>query len=168
MTTVATPDVASDSGKHRILACVDILLDQLMERLANPSIKGAYSVLFLDDDEGSLMFHPNQMEVIKKTEGRASIKSLNLDSMFPLLHLSVMLEPGKVTLIDTKSEIVAVGRIPETSIILSIHYPRSLMQPAILQNLAVVVALGLITLLVETFLIRSVLQNQVEIGRAHV
>ena len=161
MTTVATPDVASDSGKHRILACVDILLDQLMERLANPSIKGAYSVLFLDDDEGSLMFHPNQMEVIKKTEGRASIKSLNLDSMFPLLHLSVMLEPGKVTLIDTKSEIVAVGRIPETSIILSIHYPRSLMQPAILQNLAVVVALGLITLLVETFLIRSVLQNQV-------
>jgi len=161
MTTIATPDVASDSGKHRILACVDILLDQLMERLANPSIKGAYSVLFLDDDEGSLMFHPNQMEVIKKTEGRASIKSLNLDSMFPLLHLSVMLEPGKVTLIDTKSEIVAVGRIPETSIILSIHYPRSLMQPAILQNLAVVVALGLITLFVETFLIRSVLQNQV-------
>ncbi len=35
------------------------------------------------------------------------------------------------------------------------------MQPAILQNLSIVAALGLITLLVEAFLIRSILQNQV-------
>ena len=35
------------------------------------------------------------------------------------------------------------------------------MQPAILQNLSIVAALGLITLLVEAFLIRSILQNQI-------
>ena len=161
MTTVATPDVADASGKHRILACVDILLDELMERLAHPPIDGAYSTLFLDDDEGSLMFHPRQMDAIKKSEGHASIKSLGLDLDLPLLQAGKALVPGKVVLVNTQDEIVAVGRVPETSAILGIHFPRSNMQPAILQNLAVVIALGLLTLLVEVFVIRSILQNQV-------
>ncbi|HEX5363925.1 MAG TPA: response regulator, partial [Gallionella sp.] len=45
--------------------------------------------------------------------------------------------------------------------VLTIHYPKSLMRPAIFQNLSIVVALGLLTLLIEIFIIRSVLQNQV-------
>ncbi|WP_316675812.1 diguanylate cyclase [uncultured Tolumonas sp.] len=161
MTTVATQDAADISGQHRILACVDVLLDDLMKRLAHPSIQGAYSILFLADKSGTLMFHPKYLDEIKKTEGNASIKSLNLASDFPLLHEGLLLKPGHVVLIDTKDDIVALGRLPETSAILSIHYPRSLMQPAILQNLSIVAALGLITLLVEAFLIRSILQNQV-------
>lgn len=161
MTTMATPDVVEANGQHRILACVDILLDDLMERLARPSIEGAYSTLFLADAEGTLMFHPQQMEAIKQTEGKASIQSLHLGAYHPLLHTGGQLEPGKVVLVDTPDDIVAVGRIPETPTILTIHYPRALMQPAILQNLAVVAALGLVTLLVEVFLLRSILQNQV-------
>lgn len=161
MTTMATPDVVEANGQHRILACVDILLDDLMERLARPSIEGAYSTLFLADAEGTLMFHPQQMEAIKQTEGKASIQSLHLAAHHPLLHTGGQLEPGKVVLVDTPDDIVAVGRIPETPTILTIHYPRALMQPAILQNLAVVAALGLVTLLVEVFLLRSILQNQV-------
>lgn len=161
MTTVATPDVPNASGKHRIMVCVDVLLDELMQRLAHPSVEGAHSILFLADEEGTLMFHPEQMEAIKKTDGQASIKSLKLESEFPILSAGLALEPGKVVLVDTTDSIVAVGRIPETSAILSIHYPRSLMQPAILQNLAIVLALGLVTLLVEVFLIRSILLNQI-------
>ena len=161
MTTVATQDVADISGKHHILACVDVLLDDLMKRLAHPSIQGAYSILFLADENGTLMFHPKYLDVIKNTKGNASIKSLDLKSDFPLLYKGLMLKPGQVVLLDTKDDIVALGRLPETSAILSIHYPRSLMQPAILQNLSIVAALGLITLLVEAFLIRSILQNQV-------
>ncbi|MBX9935601.1 MAG: diguanylate cyclase, partial [Burkholderiaceae bacterium] len=161
MTTMATPDVVAANGQHRILACVDILLDDLMERLARPSIEGAYSTLFLADAEGTLMFHPQQMEAIKQTEGKASIQSLHLGAYLPLLHTGGQLKPGKVVLVDTSDDIVAVGRIPETPTILTIHYPRALMQPAILQNLAVVAALGLVTLLVEVFLLRSILQNQV-------
>lgn len=161
MTTVATPDVVDASGKHRILACVDVLLDKLMQRLAHPSIEGAYSTLFLGDEAGTLMFHPQQMEAIKKSEGRASIKSLGLENSLPLLPEARTLAPGKVSLLETRDEIVAIGRVPETPAILSIHYPRALMQPAILLNLAVVVTLGLLTLLVEVFVIRSILQKQV-------
>ncbi len=161
MTTVATPDIPDASGKHRILACVDILLDDLMQRLAHPTIQGSHSTLFLADGEGTLMFHPDHMAAIRDSEGHASIMSLKLQADYPLLIAGMRLPPGGVTLVDTPDSIVAVGRIPETQAVLCIHYPRYLMQPAILKNLAVVIALGLCTLLVEIFIIRSILQYQV-------
>ncbi|OIR06597.1 phytochrome-like protein cph2 [mine drainage metagenome] len=163
MTTVATPDIADASGKHRILACVDVLLDELMRRIAHPAIQGAHSTLFLDDSEGTLIYHPDFMDAIKKSEGHASIKSLKIENDYPLLAASKTVALGKVALVDTKDDIIAVGRIPETPGILTIHYPRALMQPAVLQNLAIVIALGFLTLLVEIFIIRSILQNQVAI-----
>lgn len=163
MTTVATPDVADASGKHRILACVDVLLDELMRRIAHPAIQGAHSTLFLDDGEGTLIYHPDYMDAIKKSEGHASIKSLKIENDYPLLTASSTIVSGKVVLVDTKDDIIAVGRIPETPGVLAIHYPKALMQPAILQNLVIVIALGFLTLLVEIFIIRSILQNQVAI-----
>ncbi|MGZ8252417.1 MAG: diguanylate cyclase, partial [Methylophilaceae bacterium] len=161
MTTVATPDIADASGKHRILACVDVLLDELMQRIAHPAIQGAHSTLFLDDGEGTLIYHPDFMDAIKKSEGHASIKSLKIENDYPLLTASTTIVHGKVVLIDTKDAIIAVGHIPETPAVLAIHYPKALMQPAILQNLAIVITLGFLTLLVEIFIIRSILQNQV-------
>ncbi|HEX5337625.1 MAG TPA: diguanylate cyclase [Gallionella sp.] len=163
MTTVATPDVADASGKHRILACVDVLLDDLMRRTATPSIQGAHSTIFMADADGTLIYHPDFMDAIKKSDGSASIKSLAITNDYPLLAALPKLTPGKVALIDTVDDIIAVGLIPETPWALTVHYPRSLMKPAILQNLAIVIALGMLTLLVEIFIIRSILQNQVAI-----
>ncbi len=163
MTTVTTPDVADASGKHRILACVDVLLDELMRRLTHPAIQGAHSTVFLADGEGTLIYHPDFMDAVKKSEGHASIKSLRIENDYPLLAASINLPLGKVALVDTADDIIAVGRIPETPAVLTIHYPKALMQPAILQNLAIVIALGILTLLVEIFIIRSILQNQVAI-----
>lgn len=161
MTTVATPDAPDAAGHHRMLACVDVLLDDLMQRVAHPAMQGAHSTLFLADEEGTLIYHPDLMEEIKRSEGRASIKSLGLKADYPLLAAAHGLSPGQVQLVENAGEIIAVGRLPETPGVLTIHYPRSLMQPAILQNLSIVIALGLLTLLVEIFLIRSVLQDQV-------
>lgn len=161
MTTVATPDVPDANGRHRILACVDVLLDELMRRLAHPAIQGAYSMLFMADEDGTLMFHPKYTDEIKKSEGAASIRSLGMADALPLLEASRSLMQGKVVLVDTVDEIVAVGRLPETPGVLAIHYPRELIRPAILQNLAIVVALGLLTLVVEVFIIRSILQEHV-------
>lgn len=163
MTTVATPDIPDASGKHRILACVDVLLDELMQRIAHPAIKGAHSTLFLNDGEGTLIYHPDFLDAIKMSEGHASITSLKIENEYPLLTASTTIAPGKVVLVDTKDAIIAVGHIPETPVVLSIHYPKALMQPAILQNLAIVIALGFITLVVEIFILRSILQKQVAI-----
>lgn len=161
MTTVATPDAPDANGKHKILACVDVLLDDLMQRTAKPTLMGSYSTIFLADADGTLIFHPDHLDTIKKTEGMASIRGLRLEKDYALLKASRNLDSGKVMLLKTPTETIALGIIPETPWVLSVHYPHALMRPAILQNLALVIALGLATLVVEIFIIRSILQEQV-------
>ena len=95
--------------------------------------------------------------------GSASIKSLGIENDYPLLATVPNLLPGKVAIAETKDDLIAFGIIPETPWVLAVHYPYALMKPAILLNLAIVISLGLLTLLVEIFLIRSVLQNQVAV-----
>jgi diguanylate cyclase (GGDEF)-like protein len=161
MATVATPDEAFVSGKHRILACVDVLLDELMQRMGKPAIQGAYSAVFLSDADGTLLYHHDLTDEIKKSEGNASIKSLKIEDEYPLLAAVPALTAGKATLIETTNEIVALGIIPETPWVLAVHYPKSSMRPSVVLNLSIVILLGVFTLLVEIFIIRSILQKQV-------
>ncbi|MCJ8207940.1 diguanylate cyclase [Pseudomonas sp. RGM2987] len=161
MTTIATPDVADASGKHHILACVDVLLDQLMARTAKPAMHGAYSTLFIADGDGTLIYHDSVMDQVKSSAGSASIRSLNMKEYFPLLDVVPTLAPGQAKIVQTQDDIVALGLIPDTPWVLAVHYPRKLMIPAIFDNLVIVVVLGLLTLLVEIFILRSILQKQV-------
>jgi signal transduction histidine kinase len=161
MTTVATPDVADASGRHKILACVDVLLDQLMQRTAAPLLPGSRSTIFQVDEGGTLIFHADHVAAIEHSEGHASIRSLGLKDDLPLLEASHAARPGEVALIETPAEIVALGVIPETQWALAVRYPRALMRPAILLNLAVVGGLGLVMLVVELLIFRSILVQQV-------
>ena len=161
MTTIATPDAADASGKHRIMACVDLLLEGLMKRTATPVLPGTRSTIFAADGDGTLIFAGDYAGAITRSEGHASIASLRLTGYRALLDASRKLAPGTAALVESGSEIAAVGRIPETPWVLAVHYPKSLMQPAILTNLAIVIAVGLLTLLVEIFILRSILQRQV-------
>lgn len=161
MTTISTPDSKLVNGKRPILACSDVLLSELMHRVAHPALTGSYGSLFLPDADGTLVFAPDHVEDIKSSAGSASIKSLGLTSYYPILDVARKLKQGEVKLVDTEHEIVAVGLLPGTPWIMTTHYPKMLMRPAILQNIAIVIATGLLTLLVEIFIIRSVLINQV-------
>ncbi|SDB11268.1 diguanylate cyclase (GGDEF) domain-containing protein [Pseudomonas sp. NFACC23-1] len=163
MTTIATADVADASGKHQILACVDVLLDELMKRTARPAMHGAYSTLFIADGEGTLIYGPTVMEQVKSSAGKASIQSLQMTEHYPLLEAVSSLVPGQARIIHTQDDIVAMGLIPDTPWVLAVHYPRTLMAPAVLDNLLIVVVLGLLTLLVEIFILRSILQQQVAV-----
>lgn len=161
MTTIATPDVADASGRHKIMACVDVLLDELMQRTAAPLIPGSRTTILEADAQGTLIFDALHSETIKSSEGQASITSLNLQDDREVLSTAQALAPGDVRLIDTPAEIVAVGRIPETPWALAVRYPRELMRPSTLLNLGIVIALGLATLLVEIFIVRAALLKQV-------
>lgn len=163
MVTVAVPDADAAPGRRLILACSDVLLDELMHRVSKPPIDGSYGSLFMGDADGTLIFERDHLEDIKKSEGSASIKSLNLTQALPLLEASRGLAPGEVRVVDTDKEIVAVSKLPSTPWVLAIHYPLELMRPAVLQNFAIVIATGLLTLLVEVFIIRSVLIRQVSL-----
>ena len=163
MTTIATPDVAGTDGKHRILACVDVPLDELMKRTARPVIDGAYTTILVADGEGTLLYHPGFMDQVKSSGGSASIRSLKIAHDYPLLAAVPSLAPGKATVVRERDEIIAMGVIPGTPWVLAVHYPRVLMRAAILDNLAIVIALGLLTLLVEIFLLRSILHKHVAV-----
>lgn len=168
MTTLATPGRRGADGKSRILACVDFPLKDLMRRTAKPAIQGSKTTIFQNDPTGILIFDADHAEQIKQSQGTASIRSLALGDYYPLLDTGLKLDSGRIALVTTESEIVAVGMIPETPWIMAVHYPKALMHPAIVENLAIVIALGLITLLVEIFVIRSILQNQVAIPLARL
>jgi diguanylate cyclase (GGDEF)-like protein len=161
MVTVAVPDAETATGRRHILACSDVLLDELMRRVASPPIDGSYGSLFMADADGTLIFERDPIEDIKKSEGSASIKSLKLAQAEPLLEASRSLANGEVKLVDRDNEIVAVTKLASTPWILAIHYPHELMRPAVLQNFIIVIATGLLTLLVEVFIIRAVLMKQV-------
>lgn len=148
-------------GRHQILACVDVLLDDLMGRTAKSLIQVAYSTIFVADTEGTLIYHPEFVDAIKSSEGKASLQSLRIESDYPLLKAVSALVPGKATIVRTKDDIVVLGKIPGTPWVLSEHYPRVLMTPDVYRNLAIVVLLGGLTLLVGVFILCSVLQNQV-------
>ncbi|HEY8905771.1 MAG TPA: diguanylate cyclase, partial [Rhodoferax sp.] len=161
MTTIATPDVADASGAHHMLACVDVLLDELMTRMGKPSLQGAHSTLFMADANGTLIYHPDYLEAIKTSEGKASIMSLKIANDYPLLGATTGLAQGQARLVETHDDLVALGTIPGTPWVLSIHYPKALMATSIVNNLLILLALGLVTLLVEIFILRSILQKQV-------
>jgi diguanylate cyclase (GGDEF)-like protein len=168
MTTLATPGKHGLDGKPHILACVDFPLNDLMRRTAKPPIHGAKTTIFQADPSGVLIFDADHAEQIKQTRGKASIRSLALTDYYPLLEAGLALDHGQIELVTTDSEIVAVGMIPESPWIMAVHYPKSLMHPAILENLAIVIALGLMTLLIEIFIIRSILQNQAALPLARL
>ena len=161
MTTIATPDVADASGKHHILACVDVLLDELMTRMGKPSLQGAHSTLYMADADGTLIYHPDYLDAIKKSEGKASIRSLKISNDYPMLGANIGLPPGQARLVETHDDLIALGTIPGTPWVLSIHYPKALMSTSIVNNLLILLALGFVTLLVEIFILRSILQKQV-------
>lgn len=163
MTTIATPDVDDASGRHLILASVDVLLDELMTRTAKPDMQGAYSSLFIADDDGTLIFHPDAMEQVKNSAGKASVRSLDMTRSLPLLDVASALTPGHARIVQSRDDIVAMGRIPDTPWVLAIHYPRTLMALAIVDNLMIVIVLGLLTLLVEILILLSILLKQVAI-----
>ena len=140
----------------------DFVLDQLISRTAKPSIHGSKAVIFRNDEQGTLIYHPSKINEIKKSGGKISITSTNDLELLPILNaLKSSSEAGESNIIETDNSLFAFGIIPETDWCMTVEYPKVLMRPAILQNLGIVAAVGLLTLLIEIFLLRSILQKQV-------
>ena len=145
----------------------DFVLDQLINRTAKPSIPGSKAVIFRNDEKGTLIYHPEKMEDIKNTRGELSIVGLKDIDLTPVLQ-SLKEQPAynNINITQSKEYILAFGIIPETNWCMVIQYPKALMKPAIMQNLLIVLLVGFLTLLIEIFLLKSILQNEVAIPLA--
>lgn len=153
----------SIQGKKQLFSVgTDFVLDQLINRTAKPSIIGSNAIIFCNDEKGTLIYHPEKKDEILKTTGNLSIQSLNDLNLLPVLNiLKEKKNVDSAFTIEDNKFITVFGNIPDTNWCMAIQYPKSLMRPAILQNLNLVAAVGLITLLVELIILRSILQNQV-------
>lgn len=163
MTTYATPGPIDASGTRKILACSDIVLDDLINSTARAPIAGTRGLIFVDDGDGTLICDRDLQDEIIASGGMASIRSLNLVDYLPLLSAAGDARDGGIAIVNGRKEILAVGPIPGTGWMLAIVYPRALMMASILENLLIVIALGLCTLLLEIYVIRTVLLNQVSL-----
>ncbi len=150
-------------GSQPISTISDLSLANLMERAAKPWLPGTDTVIFLADRDGTLIYHPERQDQIHKTNGKASIVSTGDAEMRPILEQisARSLKPGEPQIATTSDRLIAFGIIPGTDWVLAIRYPKALMRPAIVANLGIVAAVGLFTLFVELFVLRSILQNQV-------
>ncbi|EOS94918.1 diguanylate cyclase [Erwinia tracheiphila] len=163
MTTIAIPDVAPPGGKHKIMACVDLLLNNLMKRASEPEIKGTRSTVFEATPQGKLISDDNYQKEIFSSQGNVSISSLKIAGYYPLIDAVLNDRSGQVKLLNLESEIVAVGRIPWTPWAIAIHYPKSLLYKETLFNIKVIVYLSIATLVLELIILSSVLRNKITI-----
>lgn len=181
MVSVMSLPEPSKDNKQLYSVGTDFVLDQLINRTAKPSIQGSKAIIFRNNSEGTLVYHPDKMEDIQSDPGKISVKSLNDKELLPILNAIENKDKSEaITLLENKNSIFAFGIIPDTDWCMSVQYPKKLMRPAILQNFIIVIGVGLLTLLVEIFLLRTILQNQVaqplakllgatrELGTSHI
>ena len=159
---ISLPPPSKENKQHYSIG-TDFILDQLINLTAKPSLSGSSAVIFRNDSQGTLIYHPEMMDAIKQSAGKVSIISENNLELKPILNSikNKNFQSGSVNIIEDKISLYAYGVIPETDWCMVIKYPKKLMQPAIFQNFTIVIGVGLITLLIELILLRSILQNQV-------
>lgn len=163
MTTYATPGPLDASGARKMLVCSDIVLDDLINRTAKTPIAGTHGLIFMDNEEGTLISDKKFQQEIINSQGKASIRSLNIVEYLPLLSALEQVRKTESAIVNTKKYIIAFGFIPGTQWVLAVVYPRDLMMEAFLENLLIIVAVGFFSLLVEIIVIRTVLFRHVSI-----
>lgn len=156
MTTVITPDVPGGSGGHRIAAAVDIPLNEFMRRANDVALDGAYGTVF-EVDDGTLFYDPKWQNQIEKSGGTATIASLGLTGLQPVLDAARRVRPGETALVSTPTELVAVGRLTDTPWAFAVRYPKSLMWPQLLQNLLLIVLICVVSLVIDLYMLRAIL-----------
>ncbi len=155
MASLITRVAPLPDGSQPVAVGSDFYLKDLMTRCSQGALPGSNIVLFRNDASGSLIFHPDQLEQIKSSQGKLGVAE------DPELKPFIGKARAEIQIGEDWDHLIAYGLIPDTDWVIAVRYPKVLMRPAIFQNLAIVVALGLLTLLVELVLLRDILQKQV-------
>ena len=140
----------------------DVLLNNLIERTVNDSLKGTYNIIFRQD--GSLIAHPDLMKQIQDSEGKFDIfKSgdRHLQNIFQL----VKNRKSKEVVIDNTldGEYLAVTTIPGPDWYFVLVFPKSILSYRAMAIARFVLILGLISLLVEVLVLFFTLRKQIAI-----
>jgi len=158
MVSCATPiDV---NGQHLITIGHDILLNKLFEHTINDHLEGTYNIIFQQD--GRLIAHPNQMEVIQASGGNLYIQKSQDQNLINIFERVTQRPAGQIVVENSKDdELLAISKIEGPDWYFVTVYPKSLMANLAFKTASFILFLGLISLLIEITVLFFVLRRQI-------
>lgn len=158
MVALATP--VEINGRHLATIGHDYLVNELMDRTVNSRLAGTYNILFRQD--GRLIAHPQHMRDLETTEGQFAISNCRDDHLKRIFQ-TVTNRHTTTTILDNAhdDEYLAVSRIDGPNWYFVTVYPKSLLAAKAFEVARFVFLLGFAALLLELFILHSVLRRQV-------
>lgn len=138
----------------------DVLLNELIKRTVNDSLKGTYNIIFRKD--GSLIAHPELMKKLQANEGKFDILKSGDRHLQNIFQLVKNKKPGSVVVDNTLDEqYLAVTTIPGPDWYFVVVFPKSILSHQAMAIAQFVLILGLISLLVEILVLFFTLRQQI-------
>jgi signal transduction histidine kinase/serine phosphatase RsbU (regulator of sigma subunit) len=136
----------------------DIVLNELLDRVVNDHIEGAYNLIFRED--GRLIAHPNYINKIIAANGNFNILTANDQHLLNIFKTITSSPPDTITF-ENAEEYLAVTQIQGPDWYFVTVYPKSLLASLAFETARFIFILGLISLLIEIIVLFFVLRQQV-------
>lgn len=159
---VVSAETPIDDEHHRHLGTIghDIVLNELIDRVIDDHLEGAYNLLVRTD--GQLIADPNFMDLIQAEGGKLTVQAVgdrHLQRIFDFAkhvsqHSSVIYNPND-------REYLGITRIEGPDWYLITVYPEQLLQTQAFSNTQFLLALGLASLVLEILLLFVVLRQKI-------
>ncbi|MBF2064609.1 MAG: HAMP domain-containing protein [Calothrix sp. C42_A2020_038] len=160
MVTAITP-VDDENGKFIGVLGHDITLTDLIKNTINEHLPGTYNLIFRDD--GHLIAHPEFMDKIQNSEGQLTIDELNNSHLSQIFKLVKQNQDTGIIENNQDQEYLAVTKIQGPDWYLVTVYPKSLLSGFAFDTVKFTFFTGLIALVVEIYLLASVLHSSVAV-----
>lgn len=156
MVSVVTP--LDHLGKYIGSIGQDVLLDQLIERNNKVSIPGTYNITMTR--QGMLIAHPDKMGEIQASHGQYQV--LNDPELKPIYQATLNATQGR-RFVETPDGLnwLGVAPIEGANWLFVTVYPKRLLQEKAARTTSIVLLLGMLALVIELFLMASVLRNKI-------
>lgn len=163
MVSASTP-FDDKNGKFVGIIGHDVMVGELIKRTTNEGLPGTYNIIINHD--GRLIAHPQKMDLITQAKGNLKIvdtKDPVLEAIYQeITHASGAAQTG-TRIIDHKNydQFIAVSQMPETGWSFVTIYPKSLIREIANQTAMFIIALGLLSLILELVILYFIFRNKV-------
>ncbi|MGB8700811.1 MAG: ATP-binding protein, partial [Thermosynechococcaceae cyanobacterium] len=161
MVSAITP-IDDAKGRHLGSMGHDVILTDLFQRTIKDHLDGAYNLILRPD--GRIIAHPSLMSRIKADQGKLTVQTLGDRHLLNIFNLIGADRTGQLVIHDaTDKEYLAVAKIEGPDWYLVTVYPESLLEGEAMAIVHFLLFLGLGALVVEIFLLWTVLNRRVSV-----
>jgi signal transduction histidine kinase len=162
---VSATQTVSFEGKYLLSVSNDILLHELFERTITQHLEGTYNLIF--DANGKLIAHPEFMDAIQAQGGDFPIMDADDPNLKRIFKLTGEYGNG---IIDNRQddEYLAVTRLDGPDWYFVTVFPKAIISKIAFKTARFILILGIISLLIEIYILYFVLKRQVATPLTHL